>query len=121
MKDKSLVFTYGVVFFVMITWGLNVVLLKLLVEAFPPVTMTVFRIMLAGVVTGIIVLFSRSMRKLSKIEWHYTILAALFGVVGHHFFLATGLALTNASNTVLILLYCHLLHLYLRLFSCMIA
>jgi drug/metabolite transporter (DMT)-like permease len=103
MKDKSLVFTYGVVFFVMITWGLNVVLLKILVEEFSPITMTAFRIMIAGVATIAIVWFGRSMRKLSRKEWNLTFLGALFGVVGHHYFLATGLTLTNASNAVLIL------------------
>ncbi|WP_227936274.1 DMT family transporter [Alkalihalobacillus deserti] len=103
MKNKSLVFTYGVVFFVMITWGLNVVLLKVLVEAFSPVTMTAFRVMIAGIAAITIVLFGRSIRKLTKKEWHLTFLAALFGSVGHHYFLATGLTLTNASNAVLIL------------------
>ncbi|MCM3761304.1 DMT family transporter [Alkalihalobacillus oceani] len=103
MKEKSLVFTYGVIFVVMIIWGLNIVLLKLLVDAFPPATMTSFRIMLAGVVAIAIVLFSKQLRKMTKKEWQLTLLATIFGVVGHHFFLSQGLTLTNASNTVLIL------------------
>ncbi|WP_332630240.1 DMT family transporter [Halalkalibacter flavus] len=103
MKEKSLLFTYGIVFFVMIIWGLNVVMLKVLVEAFPPITMTVFRIMAAGVATAAIILGSRIMRKLTKKEWKYTLLGALFGVIAHHYFLAMGLTMTNASNAVLIL------------------
>ncbi|MCL7745995.1 DMT family transporter [Halalkalibacter alkaliphilus] len=103
MKEKSLIFTYGIVFFVMIIWGLNVVMLKMLVEAFPPITMTVFRIMAAGVATAAIIIGSQVMRKLTKREWKYTLLGALFGVVAHHYFLAMGLTMTNASNAVLIL------------------
>ncbi|TWI58948.1 DMT family transporter [Halalkalibacter nanhaiisediminis] len=103
MKEKSLLFTYSVVFFVMIIWGLNVVMLKLLVEQFPPATMTAFRIMTAGVVTIGIVLLSKKMKKMTKKQWYYTAMGTLFGVVGHHTFLAQGLTLTNASNAVLIL------------------
>ncbi|MDT8859927.1 DMT family transporter [Alkalihalobacillus sp. MEB130] len=103
MKDQSLLFTYSIVFFVMIIWGLNVVMLKVLVDTFPAVTMTVFRIMTAGMVTAAIILASKNMRKLTKKEWKYTFLGALFGVVAHHFFLSVGLTLTNASTAVLIL------------------
>ncbi|KHF37958.1 DMT family transporter [Halalkalibacter okhensis] len=103
MKEKSLLFTYGIVFFVMIIWGLNVVMLKVLVSSFPPITMTVFRIMAAGLATAAFILGSRTIRKLTKKEWKYTLLGALFGVVAHHYFLAMGLTLTNASNAVLIL------------------
>ncbi|ARK30393.1 DMT family transporter [Halalkalibacter krulwichiae] len=103
MKGKSLMFTYGIVFVVMIIWGLNVVFLKVLVEAFPPVTMTAFRIMVAGIAAFSIIWFGRSMKKLTRKEWKLTLLATIFGVLCHHSFLALGLANTNASNAVLIL------------------
>lgn len=103
MKEKSLIFTYAIVFSVMIIWGLNIVMLKILVDHFPPATMTAFRIMAAGVVTIGLVLVGRQMRRMTKKEWHYTLLGTLFGVVGHQFFLSQGLTITKASNTVLIL------------------
>ncbi|ADC51225.1 hypothetical protein BpOF4_15880 [Alkalihalophilus pseudofirmus OF4] len=95
--------TYGLMFLVMVSWGLNVVMLKVLVEAFPPQTMTAFRIMTAGVVTVLIVLFGRSFRTLTKSEWMYMLLGMLFGVILHHTFLAQGLTMIHASNAVLIL------------------
>ncbi len=87
----------------MIIWGLNVVMLKVLVETFPPQTMTALRIFTAGIVTMLIVLFGRSFRALTKQEWIYSLLAMVFGVMLHHTFLAQGLTMINASNTVLIL------------------
>ncbi len=103
MKDKSLLFTYAIVTFVMITWGLNVVMFKVLVSTFPPIWMTTFRIFVAGVVTIAIIILSRKMRFLTKKEWRHTLIGAFLGVTCHHYFLAIGLTLTNASNAVLIL------------------
>ncbi|MFA9558264.1 DMT family transporter [Evansella sp. AB-rgal1] len=105
MKEKSLLFTYGIgiIFFVMVTWGLNVVMLKVLIEYFPPVTMTAVRILLAGIVAISMILVSMKMRKLTKKEWFYTICGGLLGIAAHHYFLTMGLTLTNASNAVLIL------------------
>lgn len=100
---SSLLITYSVVFFVMIIWGVNAVMLKVLVEHFPTISMTSLRIMLAGIVVMLIIIFSRRLRRLTKMEWIYTICGALFGVVGHHFFLAEGLVYTGAANAVLIL------------------
>ncbi|NEU31219.1 DMT family transporter [bacterium LRH843] len=103
MNQRSLAFTYSIIFIVMIIWGLNIVFLKLLVNNFPTATMTSFRIMLAGVVNFSIVLFSRQMRKMTKKEWIYILLGTGLGVTGHHTFLAQGLVTTEASSTVLIL------------------
>ncbi len=103
MKDKSLLLTYAIVFFVMITWGINIVMLKVLIDYFPTSTMTAYRIMTAGIVTIGIVLLTRQMKKMNKKEWYYTLLGTVFGVVGHHTFLAHGISLTSASNAVLIL------------------
>lgn len=103
MREKRLLMTYLIIFLVMIVWGLNVVLVKVLVHEFPTITMTAFRVMLAGVVNMLIVLFARKMKKLTKTEWKYILISTLLGVVGHHYFLSQGLVLTEASNTVLIL------------------
>ncbi|WP_035177437.1 DMT family transporter [Alkalihalobacterium bogoriense] len=104
METKSSnVSTYLLVMVVMIAWGLNVVFLKILVEAFPPVTMTAFRILTAGVVVGLVVLCFRKFKRVTKSEWKNIGLGAIFGVVAHHAFLSQGLSLTTASNAVLIL------------------
>ncbi|MCK0472042.1 DMT family transporter [Halalkalibacter sp. APA_J-10(15)] len=99
----SLLMTYGVILFVMMIWGVNAVMLKILVEHFPSISMTSLRIMLAGIVVMAIIFLARNIRNLTAFEWKYTLLGALFGVVGHHFFLAEGLVHTGASNAVLIL------------------
>ncbi len=90
-------------FIVMIVWGLNVVFVKVLVHEFPTATMTAFRIMVAGLVNMIIVIIGRKMKKMTKREWWYISLGTFLGVVCHHYFLAQGLVMTEASNTVLIL------------------
>ncbi|WP_078553373.1 DMT family transporter [Bacillus alkalicellulosilyticus] len=95
--------TYGLVMLVMVLWGVNIVFLKVLVEAFPATTMTSFRIFTAGIVVAFVVLLLKRFKRISKQEWRFIILGSLFGVVGHHYFLANGLTLTTASNGVLIL------------------
>ncbi|MBB5172262.1 EamA family transporter [Texcoconibacillus texcoconensis] len=95
--------TYSLLILVMFIWGLNVVAVKYLVEHFPPVAMQGFRILVAGIVAIIVLYFLRDLRKLTKKEWGITILAALFGQLGHHALLAIGLVETTASNASLIL------------------
>lgn len=103
MKERGLIFTYGLVFFITAIWGLNVVFLKVLVENMPAQTMTAFRIMIAGVTALVIVLFTKELRRLTKREWTFTILGMIFGVMAHHLFLALGLQSIPASNASLIL------------------
>ncbi|WP_245308161.1 DMT family transporter [Halalkalibacter urbisdiaboli] len=103
MNKQAHIGVYIIAFSAMATWGVNVVMLKVLVEALPPSTMTSFRILFAGIALLGIAYYTKSFRTLTKLEWRNTLLGALFGVVIHHYFLAHGLTLTNASNTALIL------------------
>ncbi|WP_280770993.1 DMT family transporter [Salipaludibacillus daqingensis] len=95
--------TYILLVMVMVIWGLNVVAVKYLVEHFPPVMMQGLRIGTASLFAILILYFLKDLRKLSKKEWGLTILAALFGQIGHHSLLAIGLLNTTASNASLIL------------------
>lgn len=95
--------TYGLLIIVMAIWGLNVVAVKYLVEYFPPVMMQSLRIGIAGLCAIIVLYFIKDLRRLTKREWGFTALAALFGQVGHHSMLAIGLVETSASNASLIL------------------
>ncbi|TWT25809.1 DMT family transporter [Planomicrobium sp. CPCC 101110] len=103
MNQKKLLLTYVSVFLVTAIWGLNMVIIKVLVEDLPPQTMTAFRIMMAGVTALIIIVLGKSFRRLSKREWIYTLLGMLFGVVLHHLLIAVGLTMIDASNASLIL------------------
>jgi drug/metabolite transporter (DMT)-like permease len=103
MNQKRLLFIYSLVFAVTALWGLNMVMLKVLVEDLPPQTMTAFRIMTAGATALIIILFGKSLRRLSKKEWVYTLFGMVFGVILHHLSMAMGLTMIDASNASLIL------------------
>lgn len=95
--------TYLIVIFVMLMWGINVSALKVIVENFMPITITSVRILTAGVVVFIILSFTKMIRFPKKKEWFYVVGGSFFSVVMHHYFLASGLSLTSASNTGLIL------------------
>lgn len=103
MNQKRLLLTYSLVFFVTAVWGLNIVILKVLVEDLPPQAMTAFRIMMAGITALIIIVLGKSFRRLSKRDWIYTLLGMLFGVILHHLLMAVGLTMIDASNASLIL------------------
>jgi len=94
---------YLIVIFVMLMWGINVSALKVIVENFMPVTITSLRILAAGLVVFIILAFTRMVRLPKAKEWYYVTGGALFSVVLHHYFLASGLTMTSATNTGLIL------------------
>ncbi len=87
----------------MFIWGLNVVAIKFLVTEFPPLVMQGGRTFVAGIIAMTVLFFLNDLRKLSKKEWMYAVLAAVFGQLGHHALLAIGLVKTTASNAGLIL------------------
>ncbi|WP_066296267.1 DMT family transporter [Bacillus sp. FJAT-29937] len=103
MDQKRLLLTYGLVFFVTAIWGLNIVMIKVLVAELPPQTMTAFRIMMAGITALFIIILGKSFRRLTKREWIYTLLGCVFSVILHHLLLAVGLTMIDASNASLIL------------------
>lgn len=103
MKQLALIKTYALLFLVMVVWGSNVVMFKVLVSYFPPATMTTFRNIIASSVILIFLLFRKSFRRMSKSEWIHTTLAGLSGITVHHYFLAQGLMTTTASNSALLL------------------
>ncbi|TDL31351.1 DMT family transporter [Jeotgalibacillus sp. S-D1] len=87
----------------MVVWGLNVVALKLLVEAFDPIAMTSLRILFAGASVLVILSFMRKFRLPTGKEMGVITVIGLFNVVGHHYFLSVGLTKTSAVNAGLIL------------------
>lgn len=103
METKRPWLIYAMVFSVTIIWGLNVVMLKVLVENLPPQTMTGFRILLAGITAGLIVFATLKLRRMTRYEIIFTLLGSLFGVTLHHMFMAYGLTLVDASTAALIL------------------
>lgn len=95
--------TYLILIGAMLLWGFNVPVLKIIVEGAPTVTITSLRILTAGIFVFIILSFLRIVRMPRGKEWFYILLGSLLNVVGHHYFLSTGLTKTSAVNSGLIL------------------
>lgn len=88
---------------IMITWGLNVSVLKFIVMNTQPVTITALRIFTASVIVILILFYLGLIRLPKKKELFYVFGGALLSVVFHHYFLAEGLTRTSGSNAGLIL------------------
>ncbi|MFD2616188.1 DMT family transporter [Terrilactibacillus laevilacticus] len=94
---------YGTLLTVVMIWGLNVTATKILVNYFPPVTMTALRIFVAGLSAILILSIRKKFKTFKKRGMFYIFLVAMFNVVGHQFFLSIGLTKTTASNTGILL------------------
>lgn len=94
---------YALLTTAMLIWGFNLPLLKYLLTYVGPVTMTTFRIMLAGVSVFIILGAFKMLRLPTKTEWKYIVGGAMLNVVLHHYFLNMGLFRTTGTNAGLIL------------------
>ncbi|WKA54038.1 DMT family transporter [Planococcus shixiaomingii] len=94
---------YVILTLVMLTWGFNLPSVKYLVSFVEPVTLTAFRILTAGISVFILLAVFRLLRWPTKNEWKYITLASLLNVVGHHYFLSSGLALTSGTSAGLVL------------------
>ena len=101
VNQKRQILIYSLVFAIMVLWGINIVILKILVTELPPATMTAFRVMLAGITTMTILILSRSIRKMTGYEWKYMLLGMIFGVILHHALLAISLTMIDASSAAL--------------------
>lgn len=88
---------------VMLTWGFNVAILKILVSRVMPVTVTSLRVFTAGIFVLLVLSFMKIVRKPTKNELKYIIFGGLLNVVSHHYFLSVGLTQTTATNGGLIL------------------
>lgn len=94
---------YVILVFVMLMWGFNLPAVKYMIRYVDPITLTSVRIFVAGVTVFIILAAFKLLRVPKKSDWKYIILGALLNVVGHHYFLSSGLAITTSSNAGLIL------------------
>lgn len=94
---------YGLLLFVMVVWGFNVIAVKIIVESFSPVTITSLRVFLAGLVVLGVLFYRKELKRVTRQEASYILIGAFSGVLGHHLFLAVGLTTTTASNAALIL------------------
>ena len=94
---------YMVLFGLMIIWGFNVSILKIVVENIAPITVTSFRIFIAAITVFLILGYKRRIRWPYKKEWVYILTGSCLSVIFHHYLLADGLTKTSATNAGLIL------------------
>ena len=94
---------YGILLFVMMAWGLNIVAIKILVQNFPPFTITGLRILAAGLVIFVFLYVKKDLQKMNLHEFGYVALSALTGILGHQALLSIGLVNTSATNGASIL------------------
>lgn len=94
---------YGILTAVMIVWGFNLSAVKYMLEFMEPVTLTAFRILLAGLSVMTILASFKLLRWPARSEWKFIVLGSLLNVVAHHYFLSNGLSITTGSNAGLIL------------------
>src|SRR3954447_24470381 len=87
----------------MVVWGFNVSIVKLIVDNMMPITITSFRIFTAALTVFIVLGCMRQVRLPHKNEWIYILGGTVSSVAFHHYFLATGLTKTSATNAGLIL------------------
>ncbi|WP_431028200.1 DMT family transporter [Lysinibacillus sp. LZ02] len=93
---------YAILLFVMIWWGLNVTMLKVLTTHLDPLIMQSVRILLAGMTIFVLLLLFRQKLYERVMPWKFIFIATFFGVVCHHSLLAIGVAQTTATKTTLI-------------------
>ncbi|WP_449539682.1 DMT family transporter [Ferdinandcohnia sp. Marseille-Q9671] len=96
-------YLYGLLLFVMMAWGFNIVAIKLLVQNFPPITITALRIFAAGLVIFVFLYMKKDLQKMNLHELGYVSLSALTGIFGHQALLSIGLVHTSATNGASIL------------------
>lgn len=94
---------YGLLLLVMAIWGFNLSAIYILVANVDPITLTAFRILVAGIAVLIIAKVIGIFRLPTKQEWLTILVIALFNVVFHHVFLAVGLTKTSGVNAGIIL------------------
>ena len=93
---------YAILLFVMLWWGLNVTMLKVLTVHLDPLIMQSVRITLAGMTIFILLFLFRQKLYERQMPWKSIFIAIFFGVVCHHSLLAIGVAQTTAMKTTLI-------------------
>ncbi|MFZ3587776.1 DMT family transporter [Bacillus sp. DJP31] len=94
---------YSLLVGLMVIWGFNVSAIKILVTYFPAASIQGIRILLAGIAVLSFLFLSKSLQRVSRKNILGILVASIFGVVGHHLFLAVGLTTSTATNAGLIL------------------
>ncbi|HLS65449.1 MAG TPA: DMT family transporter [Pseudogracilibacillus sp.] len=94
---------YILLLIVMLVWGFNLSALVVLVNTLQPITLTAFRIFVAGIAVLLIAKAIGIFRLPTKSEWKTIMIITIFNVALHHSLLAVGLTKTSGVNASVIL------------------
>lgn len=94
---------YMILAFVVISWGLNIVMVKFLTETSPPFLVAAVRMPLAGLALLPFAISKYGWYKPNAKQWVLLVLIGLTSIFIHQLFLASGVAMTTATNASLIL------------------
>lgn len=99
---KKKVFALIAITLTSIFWGYSFISTKILLEELPPISIAFFRQVIASIVMVVIMLFSKSFKKMTKRDLILLAIASFFGVVLYFVFENIGLKYTTASNASII-------------------
>jgi drug/metabolite transporter (DMT)-like permease len=94
---------YCILAVVVITWGLNVVMVKYLTEFISPMLVVAIRMPLAGIFLLLIAWMKYGLYRPTAKQWLLLIYVALTSIFIHQIFMAYGVVTTSATNASLIL------------------
>jgi drug/metabolite transporter (DMT)-like permease len=100
---KSEKFIYAILAMVVISWGLNIVMVKYLTQSLSPLLVAAVRMPLAGIVLLPFVWKMHGFYKPTARQWGYLVLVGLTSIFLHQLFLAYGMVSSTATNASLIL------------------
>jgi drug/metabolite transporter (DMT)-like permease len=100
---KSEKFIYAILAMVVISWGLNIVMVKYLTQSLSPMLVSAVRMPLAGIVLLPFVWKMHGFYKPTARQWGLLVLVGLTSIFFHQLFLAYGVVTTTATNASLIL------------------
>jgi drug/metabolite transporter (DMT)-like permease len=100
---KSEKFIYAILAMVVISWGLNIVMVKYLTQSLSPMLVSAVRMPLAGIVLLPFVWKMHGFYKPTARQWGLLVLIGLTSIFFHQLFLAYGVVTTTATNASLIL------------------
>lgn len=102
-NENAKKFIYAILAFVVISWGLNIVMVKYLTETMPPFLVAAVRMPLAGLALLPFAVGKYGWYKPSPKQWLLLTLVGATSIFIHQLFLASGVEMTTATNASLIL------------------
>lgn len=103
LKEQERNGTFYLLAFVVVLWGINVVMIKYLTTFYPPLALAPIRIFLATCLLLPIVIRRYGLFKIPRKLFFFMFGVAFFSIFIHHILLSWGVSITSATHAALIL------------------